>query len=438
MSQPTSPGPTPHQTGPGSDEVPNESGRRALTPFFVLWTGQALSLLGSQAVQFALIWWLTVHTGSATVLATAALVGLLPQIVLGPLIGALVDRWNRKRIMLLADAAVATASALLAFLYLIDAASVTWVLSLLFVRGLGNAFHAPAMMASTSLMVPKSHLTRIQGLNQSLQGGQLIVSAPLGALLVGTLPMSGVMAVDVVTALFAIAPLVFIRVPQPERAAESPGTGVASTWRDVRAGVRYLWTRSGHAALLGMSVVVNLCMVPAFSLLPLLVVEQQGGAMQLGWMSSLLGVGTIAGGIALGIWGGFKKRIYTTFCALVGAGVATALLGAAPTWRLGLGAMAALGVMIPMVNGPILAVLQATVAPEFQGRVFTVYGSVAAIATPLGLAAAAPVADVLGVRAWYAAGGVACVLMGVAGFLVPAVAQIENPAEEPAAQAAGS
>jgi DHA3 family macrolide efflux protein-like MFS transporter len=224
----------------------------------------------------------------------------------------------------------------------------------------------------------------------------------------------------------------FIRVPQPARADQAASTGFASTWRDVLAGVRYLRSRAGHTALLGMAAIVNLCMVPAFSLLPLLVVEQQGGATQLGWMSSLLGVGMLIGGIALGIWGGFKRRIYTTFCALVGAGLATLLLGVAPSWELGLLAMAALGVMIPLVNGPIQAVLQATVAPDFQGRIFTLYGSVAAIATPLGLAAAAPVAELLGVRAWYAAGGIACVLMGAAGFLAPAVARIENRVEETA------
>jgi DHA3 family macrolide efflux protein-like MFS transporter len=408
---------------------------RPLKPFLILWSGQALSLLGSQAVQFALIWWLTVQTGSATVLAMAALLGLAPPVLLGPFIGALVDRLNRKSIMFLSDSAVALVSAALALLFMLERASVSVVLGILFLRALGGAFHGPAMIASTSLMVPERHLTRIQGLNQGLQGGQLIVSAPLGALLVAMLPMGGVMTVDVVTALFAIAPLLFIHVPQPAGTEKTERPGVRSTLRDVRAGLRYLWTRSGHAALLAMAAVVNLCLVPAFSLLPLLVVEQQGGATQLGWMSSVLGVGMLVGGIALGIWGGFKRRIYTSFCALVGAGLAVLVLGVAPSWGLGLGAMAALGLMVPMVNGPIQAVL--TVAPEYQGRVFTLYGSLAGIATPLGLLAAAPVAELLGVRAWYAAGGIACVLMGAAGFLVPAVARIENRVEEPAAGTTG-
>ena len=141
-----------------------------LRPFIVLWSAQTLSLVGSGAVQFALIWWLTAQTGSATVLATATLVGLLPQVVLGPVIGALIDRWNRKQVMLFADALVAAAALVLAALFVSGVARTEHVLALLFVRALGSAFHAPAMMASTSLMVPERLLTKIQGLNQSVQG----------------------------------------------------------------------------------------------------------------------------------------------------------------------------------------------------------------------------------------------------------------------------
>jgi DHA3 family macrolide efflux protein-like MFS transporter len=285
------------------------------------------------------------------------------------------------------------------------------------------------MMASTSLMVPEKHLARIQGLNQSLHGGRLIITAPLGALLYGALPMAGVMAVDVGTALIAIVPLLFIHVPQPGRSEpESPG-GVAGTLGDVMAGFRYLRERSGQMTLLGMSAVINFCMLPAFSLLPLLVLEQQGGAMQLGWINSVFGVGTIVGGIALGVWGGFKRRIYTTFAGLIAVGLATFALGAAPTWTLALVAMAAVGLGVPFANGPIQAVLQATVAPEFQGRVFTLYASLGTVVAPIGLLLAAPVAEMFGVRVWYAAGGLACVSMGVAAIFVPSVAGLGSSAE---------
>src|SRR5688572_15127051 len=148
---------------------------RPMRPFLILWAGQSLSLIGSQAVQFALIWWLTERSGSATILATATLLGLLPPIVLGPVIGTLIDRWNRKRVMLAADGFIAVASLLLAWLFATGTAEVPHVLGLLFLRALGAAFHAPAMTASTTLMVPEKHYARIQGLNQSVQGILAIV-----------------------------------------------------------------------------------------------------------------------------------------------------------------------------------------------------------------------------------------------------------------------
>ena len=158
---------------------------QSLKPFIILWSGQAASLFGSQLVQFALIWWLTTTTGSATILAFASLMGLLPQVLLGPFVGVLVDRWNRRMTMLLADALVAAATLGLALLFWAGSVQIWHVFVILFIRALGGAFHWPAIQSSTSLMIPKEFLTRVQGFNQMLQGGLNIASAPLGALLLG-------------------------------------------------------------------------------------------------------------------------------------------------------------------------------------------------------------------------------------------------------------
>jgi DHA3 family macrolide efflux protein-like MFS transporter len=394
--------------------------------FLVLWIGQALSLLGSLAVQFALIWWLTEATGSAAVLAMAALLGLVPTVVLGPLIGVLVDRWDRKRIMLAADALVALASLALAWCYFSGRATTELALLVLFVRGLGGAFHAPAMLASTSLMVPAEHLTRIQGLNQMLQGGSTIVAAPLGALLLSLLPMTGVMLVDVGTALFAIVPLLFIRVPRPCGAAAATREVATSIWSEMIAGGRYLMARRGHMNLVVMAALMNLCLAPAFSLLPLLVSGELGaGAPQLAWITSAFGVGSIAGGIALGVWGGTRRRILTVLPALIGLGVGVAALGLVRSYPPAFAAMLGVGLVVPLANGPIQAILQATIAAEYQGRAFTLIGSLAAMTAPLGLLVAAPVAELIGVRAWYLAGGLMCIAMGTAGYFLPALMRIE-------------
>ena len=124
-----------------SQSIPQNWARR----FFTVWTGQAFSLFGSALVQFALIWWLTQESGSATVLAVATVVGMLPMIVLGPFAGALVDRGNRRLIMIFADATIAVFSLLLAYLFATGIVQIWHVYAIMAVRSLGGAFHFPAM-----------------------------------------------------------------------------------------------------------------------------------------------------------------------------------------------------------------------------------------------------------------------------------------------------
>jgi DHA3 family macrolide efflux protein-like MFS transporter len=396
--------------------------------FWTIWSGQALSLVGSQASQFALVWWLTAETGSPGILSAATLVALLPSIVLGPAIGALVDRWSRRLTMIVADGAVALGSLILAGLFLAGSASTTTVLLFLLLRAVGGAFHAPAMMAATTLMVPAEQLSRVQGVNQMLQGGLAIFTAPLGALLLGVVGMSGVLAVDVGTALLAIVPLLFLALPEPPGPREESASG-ARVLQDVRAGLRYVRHLSGHLALIAFAAVINLFVVPAFALLPLLVLEELRGDVgtQAG-LTAAVGVGVIGGGLALGVWGGFRSRVRTALAAIVGLGVAMLVLGATPAGLVPLAVVAMLGVGVfsAVANGCMAAAFQATVAPEYQGRVFTLMASAAAAMTPLGLLLAAPIADHAGVRAWYLAGGLVCATMGAAAFLVRPILEMEG------------
>ncbi len=411
---------------------------QSMKPFFILWSGQSVSLLGSQLVQFALIWWLTQTTGSATVLAMASLAGFLPQVILGPFVGVLVDRWNRRLTMFVADASVAAATVVLAYLFWSGAAQTWHVFAILFVRSLAGSFHWPAMMASTSLMVPKEHLTRIQGLNQALNGGLSIVSAPLGAFLLGVLPLQGVLAIDVVTAVFAITPLLFIHVPQPERQPNGDATSLASFWTDMREGFNYLRSWRGLLVMSGLAMIVKILLNPAFSLIPLLVTGHFGGdAMQLGILESTAGVGIVIGGLALSAWGGFEKRIVTVQVGLIGLGVGLTVMGAAPAslFVVGLAGAFVVGAMISLIDGPIMAILQATIEPELQGRVMMLFGSLISSTVPLGLIIAGPVADLIGIRAWFMVTGVLTAVMAVVGFFIPVLMGIEDGrSPEPAAQ----
>jgi len=397
-------------------------------PFFSIWTGQQLSLIGSQVAGFALVWWLTKTTGSATVLATATMVAILPGVLLGPFAGALVDRWNRRKVMIVADSLIALVSAWLAYLFWTGAMRSWHVYIIMLVRAIGGSFHWPAMTASTSLMVPDKHLSRVAGLNQTTQGARDIVSPPLGALLLSLLPLHAIMAMDVVTAAFAVLPLFFVYIPQPERSTPAVGSRL-SLWGEVREGLRYVWSWPGLFAMLIMATVINFLLYPAFSLLPILVTKHFGGqALQLGWMNSAWGIGVVLGGLTLSVWGGFRRRILTTMSGLIGMGLGTLLIGLSPAtaFPLALGAMFIAGLMNPITNGPVQAIFQTVVAPEMQGRVFTLIGSACAAMSPLGLAIAGPVADALGVRVWFVMGGIMCVAMGIVSFLTPALMHLED------------
>ncbi|HUV26894.1 MAG TPA: MFS transporter [Anaerolineales bacterium] len=398
--------------------------------FFTIWGGQAISLFGSRLVQFALIWWLTAETGSATVLAIASLIGLLPTVLLGPFAGALVDRWKRRQVILIVDTAIALATLLLAYLFAIDAVGVTTVYVLLLVRGIGESFHWPSMSAATSLMVPDDQLTRVQGLNQMLQGGLNIVAAPLGALLLGILPMQAIMLIDVVTAAFAILPLLVISIPEVAHHEEtSPSESPPTFWEDFRSGLQYVRSWPGLMMLMLLAMVVNFLLTPAGALMPILVADYfKGGPLQLGWIEAAFGFGMIAGGLALGAWGGFKKRILTSMLGLLGLGIGFSLIGFVPSNLFWLGVVSAFfaASMVPMVNGPVHAILQSAVEPEMQGRVFTLVGSLGSAMAPLGLIVAGPVADSIGVQSWYVIGGLACILMAVVGYSIPAVMNIEE------------
>lgn len=398
--------------------------------FFTIWTGQQLSWLGSAVAQFALIWWVTETTGSATMLATATLVSLLPGIVLGPFIGALVDRWNRRLVMLAADALIALASAWLAYLFWIDALQMWHVYLIMVARSLGVSFHFPAMQASVPLMVPGKHLPRVAGLNQTIAGAVNIMSPPLGAMMLGILPLHAIMAVDVITAIFSVAPLLFIDVPQPPRAKPAAaGESKPSLWEDVKEGLRYIWGWPGLSALLGLAMLLNFIVSPAMTLLPILVTKHfGGGAVQLGWLNSSWGIGLVAGGLFLGVWGGFRRRIATMLLGIAGLGAALLVIGLTPAslFPLALAALFAGGVMNSLTNGVGFALIQGIVAPEMQGRVFMVMMSMANLISPLSMAVAGPVADAAGVRFLYLIAGAISFGIGTLAFFVPVVMNIED------------
>jgi len=396
--------------------------------FFTIWTGQQLSIVGSAAAQFALVWWLTATTGSPRVLTQATFVALLPQAVIGVVTGPLIDRWNRRTIMIVADGFIALVSLWLAYLFWTESLEIWHVYVVVFARSIGQGFHRPAMSASTTLMVPRQHYTRIGGLNQTIHGLLAVASPALGAWLMSLMPLHGVMMVDVGTAAFAILPLFFLAIPQPE--AQSVESVKQQRFvHNVLDGLRFILRWPGILALLGAASILKVALIPAFSLLPLLVQGHfGGGAPEYALFNAMVGGGMLAGGLLLSIWGGFKRKIFTVLTGLTGVGVATTLLGLTPPGMIWIGVVAVFitGIMLSLTDGPIAGLLQATVPPQMQGRVFALLGSLFNVTTLAGLLIAGPVAEVTGVPFWFLLAGLICTATAIASFFIPALVHIED------------
>jgi DHA3 family macrolide efflux protein-like MFS transporter len=329
--------------------------------------------------------------------------------------------------MMVADGAIALATLALAALFALSIVQVWHVYALMFVRALGGAFHWPAMQASTTLMVPERHLARVAGMNQALRGVANIAMPPLGALLLASMPLSAILAIDVGTALLAIAPLTFIRIPQPAREAEDGER--SSVWFDLQEGIRFVWGWRGLAILIALISLLHFFAAPAFSLVPIVVAKTfGGGAFELAWMQSASGIGLLAGGLLLGAWGGFKRRIVTVLLSISLMGGCMAVVGVLPhtAFWVAVGAMFCAGVLGPMAVGSFQAVQQAVVPPEIQGRVFTLARSGMDAMSPLGMLVAGPLADAMGVQGWYTLTGGVIVVMAAGAFFIPTLMRLEE------------
>jgi len=396
--------------------------------FFTIWTVQTLSLVSSELVQFALVWWLIETTESATVLSVATMIALLPRAILSPFAGVLVDRWNRRVVMIVADSVIALSLVWLVFCFSTDKVQIWYIYVIILVRAIGGVFHMPAMLASTSLMMPKKYLSRVAGMNQMMHGIVMVVVPPLGALLLGIMSFRDIIALDIAGAMLAIAPLFFIHIPQPQRDTAFPGT--KSVWGDVCQGLHYIQNWRGAVGMLTISTLINFIMRPAFQLIAILVVSQFGGEeIEFGWMAAALGAGYVAGGLVLSVWGGFRRKMQTSLMGIVGAGLAILIVGLAPqtAFLMALGAIFMAGFMMPMCMGPIQALVQSTVDPSMQGRIFTIMSSVSTLISPLSLGIAGPLFDVLGPQVWYAWGGIAAVLIGLTGLSTPTILNLGAP-----------
>ncbi len=397
--------------------------------FFPIWAGQALSWIGSTVAQFALVWWLTDVTGSVAVMATATTAAMLPQILLGPLAGAYVDRWNRRLVMIVADGGIALLSLWLAWLFWQGNLQTWHVYVIMIGRALGGIFHQPAMHAATAMLVPRKELPRVQGLNQALGGAVNVIGPPLGALALVYLALHQVMLIDVVTATLAITPLFFVHIPEPE--GKPSGTGARAVVSDMLAGLGYVRDFPGMLGVIGVALALNFIASPTWTLLPLYVRNIFGGdAAGLSMVQAAYGIGLIAGGLLLSAWGGLHSRVNTGLGSFALMGLAVLVVGAAPSaafWLVAIGWLV-FAFFSAIGNGTFMALLQIAVAPEMQGRVVSVVQSGVMLAIPLGLGLSTPVVERLGLRFWYLAAGVVTVGLSLWALTSQAIRRLDEVA----------
>jgi len=404
--------------------------------FFTIWFGQAFSVLGSHLVGFAFVWYLTEQTGSATVLAMGTLMQVLPTVIISPIAGAFVDRWNRKAVMIIFDSITALFTFVVAILFMLDSAQIWHIFMVMFVRSACGQFQWAAITASTTLMVPKKHFSRIAGANQALQGFMNIIGPALGAFLLATMSMEMILFLDVSTAFLAVVPLFFFTIPQPVRngmAAAAEKIQKSSVFTDLAEGWKYVVRWPGLMAIILIAMLVNFLINPAFSLLPLVVTEHFGkGVYEFGFINAAFGIGIILGGLALSAWGGFKNRMLTSLTALTISGAAVLAVGLAPSnaFFIAVAGIAVFGFLNPIVNGPLTASIQAKVDPGIQGRVFSLLHAGAGLASPIGLAIAGPVADATSNQLWFVIGGILTLATGVAAYAFPAILEIGEDSED--------
>ena len=376
-------------------KTPRLSGMRAFT---LVCTGQTFSLLGTGMTGFALVIWAYLQTGQVTTLALAAFARFAPTVILSPIAGALVDRWNRKLTMMLSDLAAGVATIVLLLLYLPGALQVWhWYVAGAF-QGAFDAFQWPAYSAAISTMIPKSQYGRASGMlsvAQSISGvfSPIFAAALLGIFQVGA-GLSVIMAIDIVTFVIAVSILLAVRIPNP--AASETGKKARGTLLSESVyGFRYIAARR---SLLGLQLVfflVNFLFPLGFTVLAPMILSRTGNTyVILGIVNSAAAVGGVAGGLLLSLWGGPKRRVHGVLGGMALAGVLGSLL-------MGLGREVAVwsiaafcsSFILPIINGSNQAIWQAKVAPDVQGKVFAARRLIAQVTAPAAIVIAGPLAD---------------------------------------------
>jgi DHA3 family macrolide efflux protein-like MFS transporter len=384
----------------------------------VFLVGQTITTFGSLLVQYALLWHLTLTTKSGVVLALAAVFGFLPQAIVSIFAGVWADRVNRKLMIIVSDSTIALATLVLAFFMLSGVDDLWLVFLVMAVRSVGAGIQMPAISALIPQIVPTDKLMRVNGINSSVQSSLLIIGPVAAAGIYSTFSLAAILFVDVVTAVIGLSLLTTIAVPTLSRAASDDKP---SYFTDLREGLEYIFSHDLVRWVMVIYSIVFLLVVAPSNLSPLMLVRTFGDDV---WLLTILelsfGIGMVAGGALMAIFGSKADRLGMMVGTSILFGVLAVVMGFTTNLILFYSLFFLIGLAVPAFSTSSMTLLQETVEPERQGRVFGFVGIVMAVAMPVGMAVLGPLADIVSVEILLIATGAITVLIAVVAVLLPA------------------
>ena len=401
---------------PTSTESESMPGWKKKVAVFLV--GQTITTFGSLLVQYALLWHMTLTTKSGVVLALAAVFGFLPQAVVSIFAGVWADRVNRKVMIILSDSTIALATLVLAF-FMLSGVDDLWLIFLVMaVRSIGAGIQMPAISALIPQIVPTDKLMRVNGINSSVQSSLLIIGPVAAAGIYSTMSLAAILIVDVVTAVIGLSLLATIAVPTLSREASDDKP---SYFTDLREGLKYIFSHDLVRWVMVIYSIVFLLVVAPSNLSPLMLVRTFGDDV---WLLTILelsfGIGMVAGGALMAIFGSKADRLGMMVGTSILFGVLAVVMGFTTNLILFYTLFFLIGLAVPAFSTSSMTLLQETVEPERQGRVFGFVGIVMAVAMPIGMAVLGPLADIVSVEILLIATGAITVLIAVVAVLLPA------------------
>ena len=365
--------------------------------FSLVWLGQMVSVLASNMTGFALTIWMFQQTRSATAMGVMQVCFLAPFLLISPFAGAMVDRYNRKLMMMVSDLVAVTATCAILFLQATGHLQFWHLYIATIVEGLGSAFQWPAYLAAISVMVPKEQYGRANGMMSLIDSGPGVFAPILAGALLPFIGLTGILLIDVATCILAIATLALVTVPQPQTTAEGEA-GKGSLLHEAAYGFKYIFARPPLLALLSTILLLNL--VQGLSggtlLAPMLLSRTGDSSVVLGAVESAWAIGGVLGGLLMSAWGGPKRRIHGMLLGwMVFALFGQILLGLGRSLAVWIPAVAIGAMSFPVSQGCSNAIWQAKVAPDVQGRVFSARRFIAWLVDPISPIMAGALADVV-------------------------------------------